>query len=231
MQSTAANGCACLIIVASFQRQPGFENEIMGNPYESPDVPADKHPDVVGNPAVSRRPLSFCLLLLLFTSTVVMAIINLIQEASGSGASQTVSSLVATCMIAGFSGLSQVPGLVIAGWRWKGSSNSLLPMLFAAYIIALTGVGAFTVFVSQTEPSDSMNSAAHMHIFFFPVIHLVLSTVLYFIASLFTMGLMAYSRYGKRNGDVKGRGKGIENGDTAVDLDLDLDLDDGFCDT
>jgi hypothetical protein len=45
------------------------------------------------------------------------------------------------------------------------------------------------------------------------------------------MGLMAYSRYGKRNGDVKGRGKGIENGDTAVDLDLDLDLDDGFCDT
>ncbi len=60
--------------------------------------------------------------------------------------------------------------------------------------------------------------------FFFPVILLVLSTVLYVIASLFTMGLMAYSRYGERKGDVKGRGKGIANGDTAVKLD------DGFCD-
>ncbi len=196
----------------------------MENPYKSSGVPADQHSGepgsaVQGKVAVSRSPISFCVLLALFTLTVVMAMINLFQEGSGSGASEPVSSVFATFMIAGFSGLSQAPGLVIAGWRWKGGSNRVLPMLFAAYIIALTGVAFFALFVSQTEPSDSMNSAAHMHIFLFPAIHLLFSTVLYLIAFLCTMGLVGYSHYRRRRLGMTGRVNdgGIDSKDVGVD--------------
>ena len=68
-----------------------------------------------------------------------MAFVNLVQEGSGSQASLDFSSIVASVLLAGFSGFSQVPGLVVAGWHWKGSGNSVLPMLFAAYVIAFTG--------------------------------------------------------------------------------------------
>ncbi len=196
----------------------------MGNPYKSPGVPTDQHPAgpgsaVPGKVAATRSPRSLCVLLVLFTLTVVMAMINLVQEDSGSGASVSVSAVFATLMIAGFSGLSQVPGLLIAGWRWKGSSNSVLPMLFAAYIIALTGVAFFALFVSQTEPSDSMNSAAHMHIFLFPAIHLLFSTVLYLIAFLCTMGLVGYSHYRRRRLGMTGRVNDGASGSEDLNVD------------
>ena len=70
-------------IVASFQRRQEFGNEIMGNPYESPIAPTGKEIAASGNLAISRRPVSLWLLLLMFTLTVVMAFINLIQEESG----------------------------------------------------------------------------------------------------------------------------------------------------
>ena len=196
----------------------------MGNPYKPSGVPTDQYPAesssaVQGRVAVSRSAISFCVLLVLFTLTVVMALINLVQEDSGSGASVSVSAVFATLMIAGFSGLSQVPGLVIAGCRWKGISNSVLPMLFAAYIIALTGVGFFALFVSQTEPSDSMDSAGHMHILIFPVIHLLFGTVLYLIAVLCTMGLVGYSHYRRRRIGFAGRLNDGATGSEDVDVD------------
>ena len=133
-----------------------------------------------------------------------MAFVNLVQEGSGSQASLDFSSIVASVLLAGFSGFSQVPGLVVAGWHWKGSGNSVLPMLFAAYVIAFTGVGAaFTAFALQTGPSDSMNGASHMHIFLFPVIHIVFSVMLYLIAYLLTMTCLVYSRYCAARTDVR----------------------------
>lgn len=177
----------------------------MGNPYESPRATTDKHTAASGKPAVSRWPISIYFLLALFSWTVLMAFINLVQEDSGSRGSQDLSSIFFCVMLAGFSGLSQVPGLGIAAWRWKGSANSVLPVLFASYIIAFTGAAAFTAFALQTEPSDSMNSAAHMHIFLVPVLHIALSIILYFIAFLFTMVCVAYSRYRGRRLDLTGR--------------------------
>lgn len=177
----------------------------MGNPYESPGVPTDKQIAAPGKPDVSRRPVSICLLLVLFSWTVLMAFINTVQEGSESGASQDFAAIFFSVMLAGFSGLSQVPGLVIGMWRWEGSTNSVLPMLFASYIIALTGVAGFTVFAFQTEPSDSMNSAAHMHIFMFPLLHFVLSIILYFVAFLLTMGCVVYSRLALGRSVPRGR--------------------------
>ena len=167
----------------------------MGNPYESPSVPADKQMGAPGKPGVSRRPVSICFLLVLFSWTVLMAFINSLQEDSESRGGQDLGSIFFSVILAGFSGLSQVPGLVIGTWRWKGSANSVLPMLFASFIIALTGVAGFTVFAFRTEPSDSMNSAAHMHIFMFPLLHFLFSTILYCVAFLFTMGCVVCSRY------------------------------------
>ena len=86
-------------------------------------------------------------------------------------------------------------GGLIGGWRWKGSPNSALPLLVASYVIAMTGVGGFTLFVAQPEPADSMNSAAHMHIFLFPVLHFGVSVCLYLVAFLFTMVFFVYLRF------------------------------------
>ncbi|MDB4654672.1 hypothetical protein OAE40_02720, partial [Rubripirellula sp.] len=78
----------------------------MGNPYESPGVPTDKQIAAPGKSDVSRRPVSICLLLVLFSWTVLMAFINTIQEGSESGASQDFASIFFSVMLAGFSGLS-----------------------------------------------------------------------------------------------------------------------------
>jgi len=181
----------------------------MRNPYRSPIGVRGSDAAAEGRLSAARNPLSLCVLVVLFNLTLVMALINLHQEAAGSEAGSKLRLIVANCMIAGFSALSQVPGLFIAGFRWKGSSNSVLPMLYAAYVIALTGVAAFFGFVLQSEPSDSMNSASHMHIFFFPVIHLGFAIVLYFIASLVSIGLASYSRYASRRNAGIGNGQGL----------------------
>jgi len=177
----------------------------MKNPYESPSVPTDKQNAAPGKPDVSRRPVSLCFLLVLFSWTVLMAFINSVQEGSESPGGLELASILFCVILAGFSGLSQVPGLVIGMWRWKGSRNSVLPMLLASYIIALTGVAGFTAFALQTEPSDSMNSAAHMHIFMFPLLHFVFSLIIYFVAFLLTMGCVVYSRFGLGRSDPRGR--------------------------
>ena len=71
----------------------------------------------------------------------------------------------------------------------------LLPLLVAAYVIALTGLASFVIFVLQTEPSDSVNSAAHMHVILFPIVHSVFGAVIYTVALLITLAIYFYSRF------------------------------------
>lgn len=204
--------------VLGFHPPLGLENRIMANPYESPNASAGEQAD--GGPSViRRRPLSLCVLLMLFTVTVIMAVINLIQEGAASEDSISIRSIFFTCMIAGFSGLSQVPGLLIGGWRWKGSPNCALPLLVASYVIAMTGVGGFALFVAQPEPADSMNSAAHMHIFLFPVLHLGFSVCLYLVAFLFSMVFFVYSRFASRSANVGKHGQPSTNAGAMGELD------------
>ena len=188
----------------------------MGNPYESPIAPTGKQIAASGHLAISRRPISLWLLLLMFTLTVVMAYINLIQEESGGVIRRDFGSFFFNCVLAVFSGASQLPGLAIATWHCKSSRNSMLPLLCAAYVIALTGMGVFMMVALDPEPADSMNSAAHLHIFLLPALHLGFSFVLYFLALPFTLGIMAYSRYSNRKGNVNESGKCIGNGRESV---------------
>ena len=48
-----------------------------------------------------------------------------------------------------------------------------------------------------------MNSAAHMHIFLFPVMHVVFSVMLDLIAYLLTRTCLVYSRYCAARTDVR----------------------------
>lgn len=184
----------------------------MDNPYQTPGV--DVKPRIVAgtNPKVVRKPLSLYLLSGAFLATGVMALVNLYQE-DPAGEVPSVRLLFINCLIAGFSTLSQAPGLFVAAWRWKGSPNRVLPMLWAAYIVACTGVGAFALFVWQSEPSDSMNSAAHMHIFLFPAIHLVFAGAIYLVGLLVTAAVVVYVRLAQRRRAEQREQQDISSGD------------------
>lgn len=164
----------------------------MHNPYGSPEQSAAAREELVS----ARKPISLCVLLAVLLTTVVLATTNVLQEDPNEGAGAGVSSFMMTSLFIGlFGGLSQVPGLFIAGWRWRSKSHSMLPMLGTAYVIAFTGVLGFAVFVSQTSASDSMNSAAHMHIFFFPMLLCIFAAILYAVSLIGTIGMVLYTRY------------------------------------
>ena len=168
------------------------KSRLMVNPYRSAEQSAPAREEL----ASARKPVSLCVLLLLLITTVVLGTINVLQEDPNEGARPGVSSITMTSLMIGFlSGLSQVPGLFIAGWRWRSKTHSMLPMLVVAYVIAFTGVLGFAGFVSQTSPSDSMNSAAHMHIFFFPMLHCIMAAILYAVSFMGTIGMVLYTRY------------------------------------
>ncbi len=174
----------------------------MRNPYRSSDAQATKLIASSSDLEISRRPITLWLLLLLFSLTVVLAYINLIQEESVGPISRDVSTFFMICALAGFSAASQLPGLAIATIRLKSSRNALLPMLCVAYVIALTGAGLFLLVALDTEPADSVNSAGHMYILLLPVLHLAFSFVLYLLALTFTLGVMFF-RFVRRK-DVNG---------------------------
>ena len=96
-------------------------------------------------------------------------------------------------------GASQVPGLLIGMWRWKSGSITVTPMLIGAYLVAFTGVGVYAFAASQTEPSDSVNSAAHMHLILFPLMHCVLAVLLYLICGLASGLIVLVSQLSKRS--------------------------------
>ncbi|MFT5524289.1 MAG: hypothetical protein ACI9G1_004563 [Pirellulaceae bacterium] len=74
--------------------------------------------------------------------------------------------------------ISQLPGLLIAYWRWKKNSVAALPMLFGAYAVASTGTVIYGVYAFDGQ-ADSINSAAHMHVIAFPILHCLLATAIY----------------------------------------------------
>lgn len=86
-------------------------------------------------------------------------------------------------------GLSQLPGIAIAFWRWKWQSRFAIPLLWGAYAIAFTGTGIYATYAMSIEPADSMNSAAHMHVIAFPVLHCMLALLVYLICGIFAGGM------------------------------------------
>jgi len=113
-----------------------------------------------------------CALLL----TEVFATINAIEEDYPLLAWGTIFVIL-------IGGVSQLPGLLIALWRWKRKSAAAIPMLFGAYMIALTGCGVYSLYAFDGK-ADSLNSAAHMHVVFFPILHCILAVGIYVICGI-----------------------------------------------
>jgi hypothetical protein len=96
-------------------------------------------------------------------------------------------------------GVSQLPGLLIALWRWKKNSVAAIPMLFGAYIIALTGAAAYAAYAFDGQ-ADSINSAAHLHVIAFPVLHCIFAVVVYLACGIVS-GVLSLFRIRQRRGE------------------------------
>jgi hypothetical protein len=120
----------------------------------------------------------------LFLFTEVFAIINAIEEA--------MPSLVFTLFFTGIAGISQLPGLLIARWRWKTRSPVAIPMELEAYVIAMTGCGAYAVYAFDGR-ADSLNSSAHLHAIAFPLAHAVLAVVVYIACAIVSGTISAFT--------------------------------------
>ena len=86
-----------------------------GNPYEPADAFANVEIADSNTVLLIRKSLSVYLLVALLVLTIILAFINLVQEDAGSEV--TGAGVFINMMLAGFSGLSQMPGLGVAIWR------------------------------------------------------------------------------------------------------------------
>ena len=117
----------------------------------------------------------FVLLLpLLFVITLALGTFNAIDEENG---------LRLTVIGALGSIVSQIPGLMIAFVAYRRRSVASAILLFAAYIVALTGLVAYLNYATNGK-ADSLNSAAQMHVVMFPILHCFLAFIVYCAAGL-----------------------------------------------
>ena len=154
----------------------------MPNPYETFENGS------AGSESPTRRRKSLAVLVFLLLLTEILATVNTMQEGAGWRSSGGVLFIL-------IAGISQIPGLGVGIWRWRSSSRSVLPMLIASYVIATTGAALYAFAVSRVEPSDSVNSAAHMHLVLLPFLHCLFAVALYASALLTSLGIVLYTRF------------------------------------
>ena len=145
----------------------------MHNPHESPAQNA-AYPKVA-------IPVSLVMLVCALLLTEVFATINTIDEAYGFGRAE----IVFTILIAG---ISQLPGLFIAFWRWKRNSVAAIPFLWGAYIIALTGSAVYAKYAFDGT-ADLMKASGHMHFIGVPILHCVFAVVIYAACAIVSLVL------------------------------------------
>jgi hypothetical protein len=119
------------------------------------------------------------LLAIAFAFTILFAAKNAVEEQLGS------TSFVCKVVLAAV--ISQIPGMLIALTRTRTSGFWVRGLLVPAYMIAVTGVCAYAVYAFNGK-ADSLNSAAHMHVIFFPVMHCVFGVLAYLLTTV-CMGL------------------------------------------
>ena len=137
----------------------------MSNPYKSPSQATD-----AGHPSTAS-PVPLVILICALLLTEVFATINTIEEGHSTAEGGFFLILIA--------GASQLPGLLFALWRWKWKSVAAIPMLCGAFVIAVTGTAVFAIYAFNGGPADSIDSAAHVHVIFFPVIHSIFAMMVY----------------------------------------------------
>ena len=140
------------------------------NPY-TPPAPVSSAP--------THRKLTRTHLILLaiaFAFTILFATKNAVEEQLGS------ASFV--CKVVFAAVISQIPGVLIAFARSRSSTFGIRCLLVPAYIIAATGVWVYAIYAFNGK-ADSMDSAAHMHVVFFPIMHCVFGVLAYLATGLF----------------------------------------------
>lgn len=135
------------------------------------------------------RPVSLVILAGALLLTLVFATINTIEEEH--------SLIDGGAFLILFAGVSQLPGIFIALWRWKRNSVSAFPMLYGAYLIALTGSAVYAVYAFNGGPADSINSASHLHVIFFPVLHCIFAVMVYLACGIVSAALSVFRRWQK----------------------------------
>jgi len=149
---------------------------------ENPFRVEDRHRNTRRRPVQNQPALNSKAHQILIASvvlTLMFATRDLIEENSPffSGGSVLVLFLAV---------LSQLPGLAVSKWRFDGHRSAFHPMMLAAYAVAATGTAAWCKYAFDGQ-SDSMTSAAHMHILFFPFLHCIFAGILYVIALVLTV--------------------------------------------
>lgn len=83
-------------------------------------------------------------------------------------------------------GLSQIPGVLLAFMRYKNNSTAMLPPLVAAFLIAGSGVLAYCGYALNGK-ADSIDTAAHLHVVAFPIMHCVFAFAVYLLSGIASM--------------------------------------------
>lgn len=150
------------------------------NPFESPGATSSQP-----IPRGPWRPVSFFVLLGLYALTTLLATVNALDEKIGNP--------LFVLIVVAVAGVDQLPGIVIAFVaRWLPRFVGI-PLLLAAYAIALTGTLAYGLYAIDGK-ADSLNSAAHMHVILFPVLHTLGAATAYVVALLASFVAILISR-------------------------------------
>lgn len=145
------------------------------SPYAASSIEYDQ-PTNAARGSTQNTPGSLYLLLLAMLLTAMLAAINSIQE---------LHPLWPWGLWFAFlSVISQSPGLLVAIWYWKTRSVASAILLVAACLIAMSSITVYAIYVSRPEPADSINSAAHMHVIFFPVVHCFFALLIYTVSGI-----------------------------------------------
>ena len=145
------------------------------SPYAASSIEYDQ-PTNAARDSTQNTPGSLYLLLLAMLLTAMLAAINSIQE---------LHSLWPWGLWFAFlSVISQTTGLLVAIWYWKTRSVASAILLVGAYLIAMSSITVYAIYVSRPEPAASINSASHMHVIFFPFMHCFFALLIYTVSGI-----------------------------------------------
>lgn len=145
------------------------ETKASENPYDPPtEVSAARNGSFSG----SRGPL-VCLAAALLV-TLVFAAINAAEE-------ELPSRFAIQVTLA--AGISQLPGLILAVAALFSSKSGLRWLLFPAYFVAVTGLSMYTIYAFNGKV-DAQDSAAHMHVIMFPIMHCFIAGFAYTLVAI-----------------------------------------------
>jgi hypothetical protein len=142
----------------------------MLNPYDPSRL-------VSSAPGLPGSKLAIVLLVSVLVVTLLLATKNAIDEQNN-----TRLTLIAIS----FSVVSQLPGIVFGYLRLARPTFRCRMMLVPAYFMALTGCAAYFGYAVNGK-ADSLNSAAHLHIVFFPMLHCFFGLLLYGFFAILAM--------------------------------------------